>query len=290
VVTSPERFRAWVEGFGPWAPLVFFVAEVVQVIVSPIPGSVLPPVGAAAFGSWAALALSLGGNAAGAAVVFALARRWGRPLVARLVQPDTLDRYTALFAAGSGVWLFLAFVLPFLPGDALCALAGLSPVPFRRFLVLATLGRVPSTALSIVLVAELSAGPAWVWPAAALALAAALGVAFVNRSRVEAWLVRRATAGTGPRGGRRAGDGACAGIGGALPRRTPPGSGPPGAAGGPSAGRSVVTETEVRRAPAFSHRDVVDTLNWPESGALGRPRSAGRPSRGPAAEDAPGFV
>jgi membrane protein DedA with SNARE-associated domain len=237
-----------------------------------------------AFGPWAALALSLGGSAAGAAVVFALARRWGRPLVERLVRSETVDHYTALFAAGSGVWLFLAFVIPFLPGDALCALAGLSPVSFRRFLVLSTLGRAPSTALSIV-VAELSAGPTWVWPGAALALAAALGFALVNRSRAEAWLVRRAAAGTGPRGRRRPGaeDGPCAGIGGAFPPRTPPVSGPRGAA------EWSVAE-EVRPAPSLAQRRKSDTLDWPESGAFGRPGLAGRASRRLVGDDAPGFV
>ncbi len=195
VARSQDRLREWVEAFGLLAPLVFFLAEAAQVVFSPVPGSLLPPVGALAFGPWMALALSLGGCAAGAAVVFALARRCGRPLIHRLVTPSAAERYSGVLTSRGGLWLFLVFAIPFLPGDAVCALAGLSSVSFRRFLTVSTLGRVPSTALAIALAAELSAAPAWAVPAVALAVAAGLTLAFGYRRRVEAWLLRVATDG-----------------------------------------------------------------------------------------------
>jgi uncharacterized membrane protein YdjX (TVP38/TMEM64 family) len=194
VATSQDRLSQWVEGFGLLAPLAYFLAEAAQVIFSPLPGALLPPVGALAFGPWAALALSLAGCAVGAAVVFALARRCGRPLVRRLLKPHTLERYTGVLADRGGFWLFLVFAIPILPGDATCALAGLSSIPFQRFIVFSTLGRAPSTALAILLAAELSTAPAWAVPIAALALAAGFTVTLAHRSRIEAWLLRPAAA------------------------------------------------------------------------------------------------
>src|SRR5688500_11163165 len=107
-VTSPEGLRQLVEGYGLLAPLAFFLAEAAQVVCSPLPGGLLPPVGALAFGPWAALALSLSGCALGTAAVFGLARRCGRPLVQRLVKAETIERYAAVLAARGGLWLFLA--------------------------------------------------------------------------------------------------------------------------------------------------------------------------------------
>jgi uncharacterized membrane protein YdjX (TVP38/TMEM64 family) len=239
IAAAPDRLRQWVEGFGLLAPLVFFLAEAAQVVLSPLPGALLPPVGALAFGPWAALALSLGGCAAGAAFVFALARRGGRPLARRLLDPRTLERYTGVLTAQGGLWLCLVFAVPFLPGDAVCALAGLSSVSFRRFLVLSTLGRVPGTALAVALAAGLSAAPGWAVAAAALGAGAVLAVAFGNRRRVEAWVLRGTTAGPAPavaRGlappaaapGEPAGGGA--GAVGGVPRR-PRMTGPPAAPG-----------------------------------------------------------
>jgi uncharacterized membrane protein YdjX (TVP38/TMEM64 family) len=193
--TSPEGLRHLVEGYGMLAPLAFFLAEAAQVVFSPLPGGLLPPVGALAFGPWAALALSLGGCAAGSVVVFALARRCGRPLVQRLVKAETIDRYAGVLSARGGLWLFLVVAVPVFPGDAVCAIAGLSSISFARFIALSTLARVPSTALGIFVatelteLTELSATPGWLWLVMLLVLGAVVA-AIAQRSRVEAWLLR----------------------------------------------------------------------------------------------------
>jgi uncharacterized membrane protein YdjX (TVP38/TMEM64 family) len=190
-LSSPEHLRAWVEGLGPWAPLAFFLAEAAQVIAAPLPGSVFPPAGALAFGPWPALGLSVAGTAAGSLVVFVLARRWGRPLAERLAPAETIDRYTAVVSAGGGIWLALVFLVPVLPGDAVCAVAGLSRLSLGRFLVLSTLGRLPVTALTVFLAAGLATGPVWLGPATVLVAGAALALAVALRPRLEAWLLRR---------------------------------------------------------------------------------------------------
>lgn len=205
VATSPERLRQWVESLGLLAPLVFFLAEAAQVIVSPLPGGLLHPVGAVAFGPWVAFGLSLGGCTTGAAAVFLLARRYGRSLVQRLLAPPTIERYTGVLTARGGLWLFLVLAIPVLPGDAVCAIVGLSSMSFRRFLAVSTLGRALSTALAIGVAAELSAAPAWATPIAALAIAAVLTIAFAHRSRVEAWLLRSANRETEAKLGRLGG-------------------------------------------------------------------------------------
>src|SRR5205807_3061503 len=56
---SPDAFHRWVRDLGAWAPAIFVLVTVAQVVVAPIPGGALPPVAALAFGPWAALALSL---------------------------------------------------------------------------------------------------------------------------------------------------------------------------------------------------------------------------------------
>jgi uncharacterized membrane protein YdjX (TVP38/TMEM64 family) len=183
-----------VEGLGLLGPLAFFLAEAAQVIFALLPGGLLPPVGALAFGPWAAFALAMGGCTTGSTVVFALARRCGRPLVQRLLTPQTLDRYTGVFAgggAGGNLWLFLVFAIPVFPCDAVCPLAGLSSISFRRFITVSTLGRMAATALTILLAAQLSTAPTWATLIAALTIAAALALALAYRSRVEAWLLRR---------------------------------------------------------------------------------------------------
>ena len=166
-LASPEAFRAWVEGLGAWGPIGYLLAQAAQVVVVPIPGTLFPPVGALAFGPWPALALSLAGMALGSAVVFLVARRWGRPLAIRLAGAERVQRYQSLMTARGGLLIWLVFLLPFLPDDAVCALAGLSGIGFGRFMLIATLGRIPGVAAGVFTMAGLEGAPAWVWGMAA---------------------------------------------------------------------------------------------------------------------------
>ena len=145
-LANPEAFRAWVEGRGAWGPIGYLLTQAAQVVVVPIPGTLFPPVGALAFGPWPALALSLAGMALGSAVVFLVARRWGRPLAIRLAGAERVQRYQTLMTARGGLLIWLVFLLPFLPDDAVCALAGLSGIGFGRFMLIATVGRIPAVA------------------------------------------------------------------------------------------------------------------------------------------------
>jgi uncharacterized membrane protein YdjX (TVP38/TMEM64 family) len=190
-LTTPEGFRAWVEGFGAWGPVVFLVAQAVQVIVVPIPGALFPPVGALAFGPWLALGLSLAGMALGSAAVFLVARRWGRPLAVRLVGADRIHRYEHLMTARGGILMWLVFLLPLLPDDALCALAGISGISLRRFMVIATVGRVPAVAAGVFAMAGLEGAPPWVWGLAAIVFAAVLWSGFRYGRALEARLIHR---------------------------------------------------------------------------------------------------
>ncbi len=162
-LANPEAFRAWVEDLGAWGPIGYLLAQAAQVVVVPIPGTLFPPVGALAFGPWPALALSLAGMALGSAVVFLVARRWGRPLAIRLAGAERVQRYQSLMTARGGLLIWLVFLLPFLPDDAVCALAGLSGIGFGRFMLIATVGRVPAVAAGVFTMAGLEGAPAWVW-------------------------------------------------------------------------------------------------------------------------------
>jgi uncharacterized membrane protein YdjX (TVP38/TMEM64 family) len=192
-LTSPERFRVAIQAFGAWGPVVYVLAEVAQVVVPPIPGSIFPPVAATAFGPEMALVLSMAGTTIGSAIVFALARRWGRPLLERVVDSELIDKYAGIITARGGLWLFVIMLLPFLPDDAVCAMVGSSAISFRRFLILTTLGRLPTTVLGVYLVSVPSANPATFWlPVAMLVLVPpVIGVRY--RSRLEGWLLRRSS-------------------------------------------------------------------------------------------------
>jgi uncharacterized membrane protein YdjX (TVP38/TMEM64 family) len=163
VFSSREAVRAFVEQFDPYGPLVFFVVQSLQVIVAPIPGNVTALAGGALFGLWPGFALSTAGLIVGSCAAFALARIYGRPLVEKLVKPEVVDKYIDTMANRHFVLLFLIFLFPFFPDDALCLIAGISALPFHVFLLLVVVGRPPGMFVSSLVGSGIAVVPWWAW-------------------------------------------------------------------------------------------------------------------------------
>jgi uncharacterized membrane protein YdjX (TVP38/TMEM64 family) len=180
-LSSPGRVRAFFGGFGALAPAVFFLLQAAQVVVSLVPAAPVTLAGVAAFGPWAGFALALSGAVFGSLVAFLLGRRFGRPMVARLVGEKALQRGAGKLG---GLWILPVMLLP-LPvgGDAACALAGLSQVPLGRFLALVALGRLPGTALNVLLASGLTTGSAGLLVAGGIVAALLAGAAFLYARR-----------------------------------------------------------------------------------------------------------
>ena len=133
----------FMERWGKWAPLLTIVLHTAQVIFAPIPGQALDLVNGYLFGPWLGTVYSMVGILLGSALVMWLSRRFGRPLVERFVDPQTLDKLDGLTEQRGELVIFLIFLVPFLPDDALCFLAGLTNIPLPKLVLLAAVGRFP---------------------------------------------------------------------------------------------------------------------------------------------------
>lgn len=145
---DPAWLRGRLAAAGPLAPVVFVLVQAVQVVVAPVPGQALSAVGGYLFGGLAGTVYSVTGVLLGSLVAFELARRYGRPFVERVVDPDALATFDGFVADHGRVGLFLAFLLPTFPDDLLCFLAGVSEVRRSELLVLVLVGRTPSFVLA----------------------------------------------------------------------------------------------------------------------------------------------
>lgn len=155
----PNEIRHFVEGWGMLGPVVFILAQVVQVLIAVIPAGPLTLAGVVAFGFWGGFAFSLVGAMLGSMMAFGIGRRWGEPVVVRLVGEKNLECCAEKLRGGEGRVIFVAMLLP-IPagGDVVCALAGLSTISLKRFFLLVLAGRLPSTAANALLVSGLISG------------------------------------------------------------------------------------------------------------------------------------
>lgn len=138
---SLEGLRAYIDRFAPCSHLIFFLVQLLSVILAPIPSNVTAAAGGVLFGTWPAFLLTFGAVAAGSLLVFWLARALGRDFADRLVSRRLSEKYRDVLRTKGPVFLVLAFLFPFFPDDVLCILAGLTDLSFRRFTVIVLLTR-----------------------------------------------------------------------------------------------------------------------------------------------------
>ncbi len=143
-LADQERVRAWIEGLGVWGPLALITMIIVQTVLSVSPVSLLAVVGAYVFGFWQGVLYAFIGLAIGSSLCMILGRRFGRPLVDRLIDPKylaTFDRFTQQRGA---IFFLVIFIMPWVPDDLACYAIGLSKLSLKLMIPAAAFGRMPS--------------------------------------------------------------------------------------------------------------------------------------------------
>ncbi len=141
------RFQDYISSFGPYSVFVFILVQVLQVLVSPLPGDVTGLVGGYLFGAAMGSLYSTIGLVIGSMLAFYLARLLGRPFVERFVKPSVIRKYDS-FLEHKGLFIsFLLFLIPGFPKDTLCYVLGLSQMKTGNFFVISSCGRLLGTIL-----------------------------------------------------------------------------------------------------------------------------------------------
>ncbi len=187
--TSGGLLRDWVAARGSWAPLAFMGLQALQVIVFVLPGEVVQIAGGYLFGIWKGTLLSLAGILCGSTVDFFLARILGRPFVASLFASERVAAIEKLLAMRSArIIFFLLFLLPGVPKDILCYVAGIASMRLGFFLIASALGRLPGI-LGSSLIGHAAATERWALTGAIAAGAILLFAAgILLRPRIQRWI------------------------------------------------------------------------------------------------------
>ena len=147
LLSNREQFEAFIGPFGPWAPVVFISVQILQVLFAPIPGEATGFIGGYLFGVIKGFVFSSIGLSVGSWINFLIGRVLGKRYVRKLIPDKHLNRFDTFVKRQGIIVLFILFIFPGFPKDYLCLFLGLSTLPLKVFLVMATLGRMPGTFL-----------------------------------------------------------------------------------------------------------------------------------------------
>lgn len=141
-----EQIREYIRSYGAWAPIASILLMVSQVIIAPVPASVVQLSNGVIFGIVGGTILNLIGQMAGAAAAFYISRSLGRAAAERLAgRVDEHGLIEQWLDRWGGRALLLVRMVPGMPSDFVSYLMGLTNMPARRYLVFSFIGYVPQS-------------------------------------------------------------------------------------------------------------------------------------------------
>lgn len=128
---------------GKLGPFLIVLLQTVQVIFVPIPGQLTGIISGYFFGPFLGTLYSIIGLSIGTFIAFYLSRKLGKPFVKKIISEKTLRDFSHISDSAGLSAIFLVFLLPMFPDDAICFLCGLTKFKIRTLMAVAVLGRLP---------------------------------------------------------------------------------------------------------------------------------------------------
>ncbi len=159
LIIDRERLKAYIESFGYWSGAVFFIFQILQVVIFFIPGEVIQAAGGYIFGTFWGTVISLLGIGVGSYILFVVSHQYGRPFVEKLVSKELHGKIDKVLKnKNEKLIIFLLYLLPGLPKDSLVLVCGLREITPTEFIAYSMSGRIPALALSCYFGANLANG------------------------------------------------------------------------------------------------------------------------------------
>lgn len=143
IFSSQEALSQFLGRFGFWAPFIFIMVQIVQVVIPILPGAIGCLGGVLIFGPVWGFVYNYIGICIGSVLAFRLSKQYGRPFVRSMVKEKSYNKYITWLEKGDKFdkAFAIAIFLPVAPDDLLCYIAGLTKMTLKRFTWIILLGK-----------------------------------------------------------------------------------------------------------------------------------------------------
>lgn len=115
--------------------LIFVFIQIIQVVIPIIPGGISLAAGVLIFGPYWGFVYNYVGIVIGSLILFLMGRHYGKPFIMHLVSDKVYQKYSHWLDNQSRFekMFALAIFLPVAPDDALCLMASLTNMSFKKY-------------------------------------------------------------------------------------------------------------------------------------------------------------
>ena len=160
IISDKGKISGLFQAAGDWAPIVYILLEVAQVLTMfwPVP---LEIAGGFLFGLPLGMVYSMIGLTTGAVLAFLLGRWLERTYLSRMIDPEKLQSFRKLMKREGALAAFIIYLVPGVPKDFVSYVLGFTTLSLKFFVVAVALFRLPSTFLLTLQGAEAAKGHYW---------------------------------------------------------------------------------------------------------------------------------
>ena len=135
---------AFLEKYETQSIFVYIGLQIVQIVISIIPGQVFQMAAGYIYGFWPALLFAMTGALLGTTLSFMLAKALGRDFLHIFFGEEKMSYYIERLNSKKmyGIVFFL-YLIPGIPKDMVSYAAGVSEIKFKPFIIISALGRLP---------------------------------------------------------------------------------------------------------------------------------------------------
>ncbi len=154
-----DAFREFIESLGIFGVFAMLLLQIAQIVVAIIPGEPIEILMGLMYGTFGGLCLTLLGIVIGQILIFFGVKRFGIGFAAKFVDVKKFEELKFLKSPESrDSLIFLLYFIPGTPKDILTYFAPFTGIPPLRFIVIATIARIPSIVSSTWAGASISDG------------------------------------------------------------------------------------------------------------------------------------
>ncbi len=141
--TSIEALQNLILSAGALAPIVFMLAQILQVVFPIIPGGLGCVAGVVLFGPYLGFIYNYISILIGSLIVFSISKKHGRNIVNKIFSKKTSEKYFKWVDNGDKFKKLFAFAIffPAAPDDLLCYIAGTTKMKWSEYTLILILGK-----------------------------------------------------------------------------------------------------------------------------------------------------
>lgn len=146
---NPLILKNIIVSYGKYSIFVFIMLQIIQVVAFFIPGEIIQIAGGYIYGTFLGSIISFGGITLGSILVYILSHNFGKPLVNKIIPTDDSKFFKGISGSKKiNIIVFIVYLIPGMPKDALAYICGISNISFKNFLICSSAGRLPGIIIS----------------------------------------------------------------------------------------------------------------------------------------------